>query len=88
MKVSRGDAFEAVPWGHCDQIFVKRNFTFSEGEQNFERNFINRQEALEKLAWWPFAPPHMTKVPIHLWEFEVNKEMWVQKTRLMRKFLS
>ena len=30
------------------------------------------------------APPHMTKVPRHLWEFEVNKEMWVQKTRLMR----
>lgn len=84
-QASQADAeFESIPWGHCDQIFIKSNHTFADKFLHIDGNYVKRQDELEKLTWWAIAPPHITKVPMHLWEFEINKEMWFQKIRLPR----
>lgn len=84
-QASQADAeFESIPWGHCDQIFIKSNHTFADKFLHLDGNYVKRQDELEKLTWWAIAPPHITKVPMHLWEFEINKEMWFQKIRLPR----
>lgn len=81
---SRDSEFEVIPWGHCDQIFIKSNYTFGETDLAKAGSFIERHNTLIKSSGWFLAPPFSTRIPLHLWEFEINNLMWHMKTRLAR----
>ncbi|CAG5095759.1 Oidioi.mRNA.OKI2018_I69.XSR.g14323.t1.cds [Oikopleura dioica] len=80
----RDSDFEVIPWGHCDQIFIKSNYTFGETDIAKAGSFIERHNTLIKSSAWFLSPPFTTRIPLHLWEYEINHLMWHMKTRLAR----
>ena len=80
--------FELMPWNHCDQIFVTSNYTAGT-DMDEPAYYYNRHDFINNHAFfWGFRPPHLSILPLHSYEFWINKLMWNEKVRLAKMALA